>query len=413
MSSSHKQTPWALALILALLSLSCGQELESEAPQETATVATKQLKLTFTEELRLSGDDEASNWADSNLHISVDGSGNMLISDPETDTVSMFDPSGAFIKHISEKGDAPGQYADLIGYYVLEDGSALAFDAINGYGRIQYFDKDHTYLKDSGAPQVSAIISNLIPAPNGAYHSADFASLDQTNGLMTFQNGILDGNLKPVKTLFAAVRPAPNPNQFGDPNYWADYLSKTFRLRFHGYGISAFDNEGHAYTALTHTYKITKWSKDLKQEVRVFQKDYEPIPLTEARIQELIEQQRIEMKKSFPPSLQEVINSEVISKAIKLAEPPTHQMPIFGLLPMPEGRLLVVHDFDPISGRAVADIFDSEGALAGQVEMNDFAFLGKDLVPRMVFDKDRAYTLESKDSKTQAVRYRYTWSEGN
>ncbi len=121
---------------------------------------------------------------------------------------------------------------------------------------------------------------------------------------------------------------------------------------------------------------------------------------------------RAEILSLLPANLHQYITPQVVSRAIELAEFPPHKQPIFGMVPMEDGGLLVVHDFDPISGKVVADIFTRQGKYIGQtnlpkVSVNIFgSFFGNPV--KMVLKGGKAYVIESRDDgETALVRYRY------
>ncbi len=109
------------------------------------------------------------------------------------------------------------------------------------------------------------------------------------------------------------------------------------------------------------------------------------------------------------PRLADITTRPVLAKAIEYAEPPAAKNPVFGILVMENGTLLVVHDASPATGKNLADIFSPEGEYLGRFTLNNHAmvaFSAGGLIPKMTFKNGFAYTAETdEEGDNRVLRY--------
>ena len=102
------------------------------------------------------------------------------------------------------------------------------------------------------------------------------------------------------------------------------------------------------------------------------------------------------------PELKDLINKSMVSRAIEQAEFPPVKNPVGGIVPMEDGKFLVVHDVNLLKGTALVHIYGADGKYLGQFGHTNFGML------RMIFKNGFAYTLEiTEDEENELVRYKY------
>jgi len=97
------------------------------------------------EELRLGGDParEAS-YFPKGARLSVDGAGNLYVTDWGNRRVQMFDKSGAFVRTIGRQGQGPGEYMSAGYVHIEADGNIW----VEGGPQWVVFSKDGLFLKN-------------------------------------------------------------------------------------------------------------------------------------------------------------------------------------------------------------------------------------------------------------------------
>lgn len=373
----------------------------------------KAISIEFKENLRLSADsgEDHHMWSGATVTMDVNNQGHIFVVDTGGNRILEFDKKGAFVRQIGKKGQGPGEFQFLKGFRIFKDGSgAIAFDDMSAYALFSEYDGSMTY-KDRKQIQPAGSIESLTFAPDGSHMGAFYMTYDQKKGTMT-HTAVLNKELKPVIELTKKKAPNFNPQKLSDPNWWVEFYGTWFNLVATGLGISAFDAMGNIYTCNTSKYEITKYNNKL-EKVMVIKRDYQPIIQTTEDLMAFSDPIRAEIISSLPASLHQFITPTVVTRAIEKAEFPASKQPIFGMIPMEDGHLLVVHDFDPKSGDSFADIFNKEGKFVGQtklprVSVNFFGSFFGDPV-KMVFHKGQAYAIEvSEEDEPALVRYDYT-----
>jgi len=146
----------------------------------------------------------------------------------------------------------------------------------------------------------------------------------------------------------------------------------------------------------------------MTQKTKVFQRRHEPIPLDEAEVRAMVDS--LTEQVATEPALANVVTRAVLARAIERAEPPPVKQPIFGLLVMEDGALVVIRDVNMASRRCRADLFSPEGRFLGAFETADWTLAAPDnggFVTRLVFKNSRAYAVATDEwGDNRVVRYK-------
>jgi len=383
-----------------------------ESVVENGLTPSGKATMVFTEELRInadSGDEDYYLWSGATLAVEVDKRGHMYVVDTGGLRIIEFDDQGKYIRQIGKKGEGPGEYQLLKSFKILSDGTAVGFNDLRAVGVFNYYN-DQIQFVESKREDTGMALQSVIFSPNGKHMSSFYMTRDDKGQLIT-HTAVLDRTFKPLLVLHDIPVVNFDPSQVANGEWWSEFYSHWFGLSNKGQGLFAFREDGDIYTALTNKYKITRYDQSLNKKV-VFQRKYKPIPQTEKDLDAYADPIRAEILSSLPANLHQYITPRVVSRAIELAQFPPSKQPIFGMVPMEDGGLLVIHDFNPITGKVVADIFNESGKYIGQtnlpkVSVNIFgSFFGNPV--KMILKGGKAYAIESnEDGETALVRYRY------
>jgi len=382
----------------------------TETVENSQTPEGKTVTIQFKENLRLSADsgEDYHTWTGATVTMDVNNQGHMFVVDTGGNRILEFAPDGTFVRQIGKKGQGPGEFQFLKGFRIFKDKEgALAFDDMSNHALFSTYDKDMNYV-DRKQHQPAGSIESLTFSPNGDYMGAFYMTYDPQKGTKT-HTAVFDKDFKPVIDLTTKKAPNFDPNKLSDPNWWSDFYGSWFNLVATGLGISAFDNQGNVYTCNTNEYIITKRNSKL-EETLIIKRNYKPIIQTDEDLLAFSDPIRSEIISSLPASLHPFITPQVVKNAIEKAEFPARKQPIFGLIPMEDGHLLVVHNFNPQTGESFADIINKDGKFVGttklpRVSVNFFGSFFGDPV-KMMFHKGQAYAIEiNDDDEPSLVRY--------
>lgn len=377
----------------------------------TNPVKTGPLTVEFTEDLRFGGIEGGDEflWVDAQISVrfDVDGRGHFFVSDLKNSRVLEFDDKGRYVGEFARKGEGPGEYQNLFGFEIFEDGRAVGFDFLQGTTKFTYYDQN---LKN---PE-----TKIINGTNNIFYLTDFDpkgrwlyawcfSVDTTNNSTIFKTALFDKDLRLTKLLSSQPWPTFDPARFSDGNYWVDYLAEQFDgLINRGADFARFLGDGRVIIANSKKYEIEIWSPDLKHLERRVAKQYDPVPFTEVEKQALVDMIEEVIFEQIPAA-QNIVTSNVIRRAVEKADLPKLQNPISDIVPMPDGSFMVLHRVDLGTGKFSADLFDGKGKCVGRVDAPGGGIY--DLFgTRLMFKNNFAYAMEkSEEGDNQLVRYRY------
>jgi hypothetical protein len=368
--------------------------------------------LLLKEDLRFGADEEEEEylWTMSSVKIVPDKRGHMFIPDQKEGRILEFDPSGKYVATVVRQGNGPGELQGIIALDLLADGRWIALDGpAMGMPKIKYFKPDFTYMDETLPAGFGLVPFNTDFSPDGALISAAYANFDASSGKLYIKNGILSKDLAVVKEIYSAEQKLPNMGNLAD-NDWSKLIAERLKLFYKGIGYAVFDEQGNVYTALGSRYEITKWTPDMTTTQLVITREDKPIRNTPEHLRGYVD--FLVESMSLAPAFQSMITKQTMDRALELSDPPITKQPIFGLIPMEDGKLLVIHDFDMGTRMGKGDIFDTSGKFIGQITVPDYGLMSHDLGqfrPRMVFRNGFAYTIVTDElGDNRAVRYTYS-----
>ena len=117
----------------------------------------------FKEDLRLGGDpDKEASYFPKGAMLSVDGAGNLYVTDWGNRRVQMFDKGGAFVRTIGRQGQGPGEYMSAGYVHIEADGNVW----VEGGPQWVVFSKDGLFLKNV---VVSKFMRQKMLGPGGSF----------------------------------------------------------------------------------------------------------------------------------------------------------------------------------------------------------------------------------------------------
>jgi len=393
-------------LILALPVLAADDLVKTVSNDHVPVQGGKSLVL--TPDLRF-GADEAGDeylWAHDCV-VDADQRGHMFVADPEDSRLLEFDANGTFVRQVVRLGEGPGEARALRSAQFLNDGRLVVFDGRPGVRtRLHFFDDKLAFIETKRPDGYGTLPVSAIFSPTGERFAATYKAMHLEEGSLETMTGVLDADFRVLKEFTRVSQPA-NFQQFGDPplltRFIADLLKNTYAA---GMGIMAFDGQGTLFSALSTKYEISKWDKNLDRKVLIIKCDYKPVRNPPEDMTEMVETLCEPFRQV--PSLDAVMTKAFIQKVIEMADLPPIKSPVNGLICLPDGHLLVVHVVHHRSLVQVGDLFSPEGTFLGQVTMTGSSLMTPGGIPRMVFKKDQAYTVETDDKgNNRVVRYRY------
>jgi len=362
----------------------------------------------LVEEMRVGPPEGAEHfiWTPQATSVEVNAQGHIFISDTKAKQVIELDENGRFLRQIAGPGNGPGEFRALSSFQILKDGTAVAFENMGGGGSsFSFFDKDMKYKDRKEQKSFQRILQRVQFSPDAQTLAANYIAINMEKRVMANHLGLLNRELEVQYALPSFEVPMPNPQKFGDADYWSDYISKSVKASAEGLnGFMVFDQDGNIYMAVANTYEITKWNPELEKVLTITHK-YKPIPNTEEEIEATIEPIR-DMVDSMPdPNIKSILTENVIRKGILAAEFPPAKWPVQGIEVLEDGLILVLHDRNLISKTDLRHIFDKKGQFLGTFSHPVvFSILGRS----NLFKGGKFYNMEeNEDGECELIRYGY------
>jgi len=366
-------------------------------------------EINFVEDLRFGMDEDRDEfiWPDPATKVIPSSKGYMYIVDPQENRIMEFNPNGEYVRMVAAPGQGPGELIGIKGFTILADGTAIAVDGpIFADQKLILFDSKLKFVKEFRQPTVKFVPQTSLFAPDGKHFFTMMINRGGESGKVILQNCILRTDDFQVKVnVSQAIRP------LGDDDFaktWRDFIVWQLQMNFGGFGVASFDTDGHLYTAMSNRYEITKWRPNLQGKALVIKRDHKPVVRSEEHVTALVDFFCEGL--SFSNAMRELFTPAFKKDILKRADAGPVKNPIFGLIGMEDGRLMVIHDVDYVTRKNVADIFSAEGVYLGQTLFNDSALLGQEdnFETRMTFKNGFAYSaITDEDGDNRAVRYRY------
>jgi len=341
-------------------------------------------------------------WVGPNITLDVDSRGHVFVLDDRENRIVELDNSGSLVQVIGGKGQGPGEFTALTRLQVFPDG-LVAFERQDGTAVLNHFDANYQFQKRQRLPS-SGVVLDVILSPDKQLLSSEILLIDPS-GKRTKKRWVTDPEWHQVVEVFVTGSPSLDRGKLFNPNYWSEFLAEIFKPFARGdHGFAVFSPKGEIFSAVGHTYQITRWSSS-GEKTLIVEKEYKKMPLTEKEIAAIVEPIRDRLMGQLPLEIQQIITEKVVQTGVEKAEFPRYKNPIFNLSFTDGGELMVIHDFNWFDGTAVADFFDREGQYLGGLKHPRFG-LFSGFVKRMVVKNGFAYTIETVDGMNQAVCYR-------
>lgn len=367
--------------------------------------------LSFVKNLRLSaekGDDYL--WPALDTMVAVNSKGHMFVADQKGNRIFHYGVDGALIGKIGSEGEGPGQFKGLKFVNVMEDDRLVAFDFQQAVSYFNLFDANGRFVERHINKGMDKLLVNVAVAPNRRYFFTVYLNIDQAGAKMVLQTGILSmDSLEPKLKLSALAQPAFDPKRANDGKYWSERLADEIKAMVSNRGVVAFDDKSRAYVANSGKYEITVYDTAMKPTL-IVRKQHKPVPFSEVEVNALMKPLQDRVMDQLPPQIQAVITDAVMKKAVENAKLPPGMNPVQGIIPMADGKFLVVSRLSFATAEASADIFSKEGQLLGSFSFphNGLVNIYNSYLTRMVFKGKYAYTIENdEDGENYLTRYTY------
>lgn len=386
--------------------------LGSESPEIQANgFAPKKESLTirFEEDLRISPDSGKSYhlFTGGTVSVDVDHNGNMYVLDPSEERILRFDAKGEYLGQIGRSGRGPGEFLNLAGFQVLADGRAFALQDVQGVYLLSRFNKSMVFEDRVSNKRSNIHNQSMIFAPDGNLMAGLFLRTD--NNKTVLAHGVFDRNLDLVKTLNETELEQFDYRMPESHERYVKELGHYMRPAAQGLHHAVFSDEGKLYTANSAHYEITRWDSNLNKEL-VFSKEYQPSFQNDAEKAAMVEPLTSLVLSSISPEDRHKLTDKVLADALTYAGFTDKKHPIYGLVPMEDGMLLVIHEVHYIERRIQADIFSERGLHLGSTSLPYIDVTNVWASPRrLLFRGGFAYAIETNESaECELVRYKYS-----
>ncbi|MDJ0838665.1 MAG: 6-bladed beta-propeller [Acidobacteriota bacterium] len=362
----------------------------------------KPITLKLVEELRITSDDHDDRylWAGFDVAVQVNKAGHMFIVDDRENRIIQLDADGNFVRQIGREGQGPGEFDALVGLTVMDDQSLAAFD-IHSPGTLCFFNPEGEFIEERSLIEGGGRnIKDLSFSPDGRWVFGRTTNRKVGTNLRLFEYALFQARDMELKhSLLKFQLDGFDPARSGDPKFWKKFLADRVGVDAKGFlGYVAYGRDGRVYTAVATRYEITRWSADLEKEL-VISREYKPIPMPEEEIDAIVTPLFTQAKDQLPKQYKHVISDSLVRDSLAMAGYPPVKLPVMGLKLTGDGMLVVIHDHNEITGHQAADLFDTDGNFRGSFSHGNFG------LKRMVFQGDKAYTIETVDGDNQLVRY--------
>ncbi|CAM2005031.1 hypothetical protein [Acanthopleuribacter pedis] len=362
--------------------------------------------VSLVEDLRIGPEthEDVGFWPGFSVKVAVNAAGLTAVADDRENRIVVFNHDGSLNRILGGFGQGPGEFQHLRRVQFLADGRLVAFEA-QGYFAMTFFDKDLNYVEKI-TPRTAYLCHHYEFSPKADLAWAD--TVRNSGGHTERGTQVLKPNGDIVHTIQTHKVMHFRQDKMMEPAFWAEYIGDQLKKQAQGLGgFGAFAPDGTLYTAVGKRYEITQWRADGTGKVRTITRDTKPNRLTEAEIAAVIKPIRQSIKAQLPPDVAAVVTPSVVEKAIDHAGFLPGRMPINGLKVMEDGTLLVITDYNRLTGLSTADLFDTDGRFLGSFQHPNAG------LQNMVFKNGYATTIETdEDDENTLVRYRIQRGEG-
>ena len=357
--------------------------------------------LVFEEDLRLGPANlpEEHLFVGVNVSVDADAAGNIYIADGASNRVLVFSPEGGFLRQIGRAGEGPGEFLALRRFEVLTQGGALAFEGMQHLSRINWFDTQYKFARVSQRNNRIHRIKDWRGSPDGQTFACELVRIDTVSKRLVTRFLLTDGALNEQAEFGHFSQEEFDTTRVRDQSYWVTYLAAFFVRELKGQrGYFSFRLDNGVYTAMGGAYEVTQWNAQA-MPIRKIVRRVRPVLLDEASRRAAVAFEHERLLSELPPDLHQVVTLAVVERAFRDAKLPQVKPPIYGLLAMEKG-FIVVGDQKMGSGTCRGDLFSEEGAFLGSFSHELLS------LRNMVFKNGFAYTI-GRDSEGENVMVRW------
>jgi len=333
-------------------------------PKEPVPPPEGPSRLMLTEDLCI-GEDEAGDFVFSEIRtIEVDNEGNIYVLDSKEVCVKVFDKNGKHVRTFGKKGQGPGELQFPGRMHLFRGKEMMIYDG--GNNRLSYYSLDGECLKEIPAGKYR--FSRAIPDSNGNIIGQLLIFGDK----IVTEIKIFDSELNPVHEIAALEEEGISTNVL---NMMRPVIS-----------VRVMEND-HIVWGASSRYEICVVNPE-GTTIRKIVKDYDPVKITEADKEEMINER---------------FGDRGVPEGIKL-EFPKNYNPFYYLICDDEGRIYVQTYEKDKQGDVYFDVFDTEGRYIARFS------LPEDEIPYIIKkNKMYSYIRESEEGIPLVKRHNMEW----
>jgi hypothetical protein len=240
--------------------------------KKPVTVKGQPNKIKLTEELTIGGGEDPDQAFSQVGMFVVGDDGSVFALDFKDQKIKVFDRTGKFLRLIGKPGQGPGELGYASGIQLLNDNTLVIEDATSR--QLTLFRPSGEFIKNISMSGRLGLVNVLLDGKGNAIGRE--MGLTEGNAKMFFEIKKFDTDLKPLFTLDKIEFPIPIPGSGAKINIM-EMMS-----------IYQFDAEGHIYYGRNADYEIKIYNPEGKH-LRTIQKEYDRVKVTQADIDEMLE----------------------------------------------------------------------------------------------------------------------------
>jgi len=359
-------------------SLPAGQSKPDSEPGQIKSIS-------FKEELSIGVPEGDERYMfGSSVVFNVDDGGNIYALDWDDKHFKKYGSDGNHLLTFGRAGQGPGEFRNPGGVRFAKDGRLYLSE--NFGSKIMFFDANGVYLDQILLPER---IFDIWITPAGTYLGRrQVAPQFVGQGPVEDSIALFDRDFKPVLELHKESFTFPDHSL--SPAQAQAEITSEFLARPTAEAVMAEDDR--IYFGRNDKYAIDVFAPEGKKLLTIA-RDVKPLPYEKKDIDFLL--------KTYEESMLSMTKSEsLVKEYLRLIRFPKNKPYFRSLLPMEDGRLAVVVDFDGYE-LTWLDIFDRDGRFLGRIKAQ---------IPMMnaLFKKGKAYSLHRDDNGFLSIkRYAY------
>jgi hypothetical protein len=323
------------------------------------------------------------------VNFITDNQGNFYVNDWDRKEIRKYDQEGIFLLSIGGSGQGPGEFRNPWGPTFTHDGNIFVMDI--AARRLSFFDTNGRFLHQTKIPEgmrVHHIHSN------GLYFLGISKILQDTEvSKREVSYGLYDAEFHPVAEIYQRIHENKHDTR-SRTKYLAKILSDS---AFQPTTTFFMTEDDHIYFGYSDNYEIKIFSPEGKL-IKIVQRDYTPIKITNKHEQDYIRIQKDEVLRFLRER-----DKPLIKEIIKLVKYPKHKPAYQKFVRMENGWLAVVVDYSE-GEEALFDIFNEEGKYVTQ-------FKASIPVANLFFKNGKVYALDIANDFRYVKRYNFAIQE--